>query len=167
MACIIYGLDTKNCNFGDFLVLQAIIRLASWQSCLIMAIFHPVLPRHYWRELAGVASHFAVAANKYSIYPEYALAWMPFSNHGERDRWAAAAQSTGVNIIDASPAIRAEKYDRQWLYNHMDAHWTCPAAFVGYSTILAALQNHGVPIEILPKDSVRFKVTTYPVSGGG
>ena len=151
-------------NFQDAAT-RAANGLEVLDDTLLARVSGQLRERQDWLAQQGVASLFAIVPNKHSIYPEYAPAWMPFSDHGDNGRLVAAAQSVGVNIVDTTPAIRAEKQGRQWLYNYTDTHWTYPAAFVGYSTILAALQNQGVPIEILPKDSVRFEATTYPAGG--
>lgn len=109
--------------------------------------------RQDWLESKGIRSLFAIAPNKHAIYPEHGPAWMPFADHGVPARLTAAARAAGVNIVDTGPAIRALKSEREWLYNRTDTHWTYPAAFSGYRSIMDGL---GEDIVALSEGQVEF-----------
>jgi alginate O-acetyltransferase complex protein AlgJ len=93
----------------------------------------------------GIPMLFVIAPNKYSIYPEYAPAWLEIAAVNSTDVFVHEAARLGLNILDLRPLLRAAKAEQPIpLYYSTDTHWNRYGAAHAYQEIMTALNRiHG------------------------
>jgi alginate O-acetyltransferase complex protein AlgJ len=124
-----------------------------------------LLERQQWLASQGVASLFAIAPNKHTIYPENAPTWLPFRSPALTPHLVKQAKAKDISIIDTGPAIAAQRCCMDWLYTKTDSHWTLPGAYFAYLEIMREIAVQIPGVVALSDSSVSFEKSFLP--GGG
>ena len=123
--------------------------------------------RHRWFAERGIVYVFVIAPDKKTIYPEYFPSQYPiiYENNTQLDQFMAyMAEHSEAWIIDLREPILAYKEnnpDGTLLYYSTDTHWTHPAAFVGYQTMMTEIQKVLPDVNIVSPDLLR--TNPFPV----
>jgi alginate O-acetyltransferase complex protein AlgJ len=133
--------------------------LESWQSLLER--------RQKWFGDRGIPLVIVIPPDKQSIYPEF----MPeefsgFSRPTRLDQLIdfLRERHSPVHILDLRPALLDTKKQRQ-IYFKTDSHWNDYGAYVGYRTIMVAIQQALPTRKITPLTLDDFVAKTITKSG--
>ena len=113
----------------------------------------------------GYALLWAVAPNKFSVYPEYAPAGIqPTGPVGRLDQFLDYFEEHScLDILDLRPALETAKKDNL-AYWSSDTHWTEVGAVFGLEAILRRIQSHVPETRVLSLED--FSVEEIEVMGG-
>lgn len=104
-----------------------------------------------WLNRRGIKYLFAIAPNKYSIYPEYLPAYVKQAKYEMlATRFHDQALSNHLPVVDLRPALLEAKREYGDLaYAKTDSHWSNLGAFYGYVAILKQLNRQAGPLKSL------------------
>lgn len=104
-----------------------------------------------WLERRGIKYLFAIAPNKYSIYPEYLPAYVKQARYEMlATRFHNQAISRHLPVVDLRPALlEAKRKYGDLAYTKTDSHWSNLGAFYGYEAILEQLTRQTGPLKSL------------------
>jgi len=124
--------------------------------------------KRQWLHRRGIKYLFAVAPDKYSIYPEYLPSYVRKTNNTVLlDLFLEQARKNNLPVLDLRPPIlKAKAQYGDLVYAKTDSHWSTLGAFYGYEAIVNKLIEQTGPIRALTlKDFTQSTGRAYNLEG--
>jgi len=124
---------------------------------------HLLETRRDWLRARGIKYVFVVPPDKHTVYPEYLPDWMKMSPEPSKIQQLTEYLKlhSSVEVLDLSPAlIKARKVRADYLAT--DTHWNLFGSFVGYQTLLQALDRQMPELKPVPPGAYDWKLETGP-----
>lgn len=116
--------------------------------------------RRDWLAQRGIRYLFVIPPDKHTIYPEHLPTWLARTSRPPQrlDQFISHMKAhSDLPILDLRPSILEAKKDAR-VYMQTDTHWNAMGAFIGYRSIMQALESQGLPVQ--PLDVSTFSQST-------